>query len=532
MSLIRPVIVQNPSASNRARSPVCIQPPRTLSRVASSSFQYPFMVEYPRVQSSPCSPTGTSVPESSTIRASRCGWIRPTVVQRFSTGSSTKALKRHRGSFGHAVADRQFSHAHLVHDPIHDHSGAWRTRHDSGSERAEVHIEIAQLFEHGHEHRWYAIERCTAFVCHSRQRGPRLKAFAGKHHHCPSADRTENPHDHAKAMVQRNGDTKPILPCEENAVGNESRIVDDVPMRKRRPFRHSGGAGCELDVDRVVRLQGGVDGRKTQLLGGSTQLLYSREAVDAGTGVRTHRNDRPQLRKSFRPQSTRTTAVEFRRQLPKHAHVLGRLEVFCGDERPATGVVEGEFNLYQLVCRVYGHQYEADTGGGKLGQKPFVPVGRPNADPVALCESDGEETCRQRIGLSVEFAVGAPDCLVRTRDCVASTAAGGRPPQQLRNCDLLERRKIGAVEIGGPCTGHTSGRRRIAAAEVGDSLSQALGQNRHRRTSTACASRWPARTRAQRDRWSTRCRVPQPASCRLVALRSYRTERSSRAARR
>ena len=61
---------------------MCIQPSTIASRVACGSPQYPCITEYPRVSSSPSTPTGRVHPVSSTIFTSMWGWTRPTVDTR------------------------------------------------------------------------------------------------------------------------------------------------------------------------------------------------------------------------------------------------------------------------------------------------------------------------------------------------------------------------------------------------------------------------------------------------------------------
>jgi len=90
MSFARPVIRKHSSLSIVAKSPVCSQPSSSMARcVASGSSSYPFITRYPRVHSSPCSPTSTVSPAGETILTSVFAHACPTVDTRRSKLSST-----------------------------------------------------------------------------------------------------------------------------------------------------------------------------------------------------------------------------------------------------------------------------------------------------------------------------------------------------------------------------------------------------------------------------------------------------------
>jgi len=103
-------------------------------------------------------------------------------------------------------------------------------------------------------------------------------------------------------------------------------------------------------------------------------------------------------------QFTRRAASEFRRQRIDHLQVVAGLECGCGHERAAADLGERELQFAQSVGRIDRHQDQPGLCRGKLRQRPFGTVQRPDADAVASLEAEREQTGCDRVDLVGEAA--------------------------------------------------------------------------------------------------------------------------------
>ena len=151
------------------------------------------------------------------------------------------------------------------------------------------------------------------------------------------------------------------------------------------PFGSAGGAGGELDVDRIVELQRRGRARP------------ARRGAAVAAEPRTHRRScsmpgrlrvadadhRRADAAAAPPAACRARCVELRRQLAQHAEIVAGLERVGRDQRLAADLVQRVFQLGEPVGRVDVDQDQPGLRGGELRQHPFGVVRRPDADPVA-----------------------------------------------------------------------------------------------------------------------------------------------------
>lgn len=130
-------------------------------------------------------------------------------------------------------------------------------------------------------------------------------------------------------------------------------------------------------------------------------------------------------------------------QRVQHLHVVGRLERGGRDERNASDLGQREFELAQAIGGIDGDENKPGLGGGKLRQRPFRTIERPNADARATFEPEREKAGSQRIDPLRQFLPGPLDPVARRNQRVAlappargiiETSTNGDPQQWHIGC--------------------------------------------------------------------------------------------------
>ena len=336
-------------------------------------------------------------------------------------------------------------------------------------------------FEHGHEHGGDPVE-CGAPGLGDRAQGVRrVEALAGKHHRRPLGHAAQRAHHHPEAVVERYRDAQPIVLGEAHAVGDDPGVVDDVVVGQRRALGRAGGAGGELDVDRIVGVEGPRHRFEAQRLRRTPELLHVAEPEHSRPGVLAHRDHDSQVRQPGRREPPGLAAFELRRQSANHVEVSGGLECFGRDQRLASDRVQGVLQLDRPVGRVDVDEHRAEPGGGELGQDPFEPVGRPDPDAVALVEPEREQSAGDGIDLPVKIVVAQGLAFSRQHHRVARAVAGHGVAQRVRDRRESQRRAPVAGDVGAPVSGCAEVRMRPGAGARGpcEPPGLTLGENGH-----------------------------------------------------
>ena len=382
-----------------------------------------------------------------------------------------EALERDRRGLGHAVADGDFRHVHLFDHPLHYLDGAACARHDACPERGQVVVAPSGLLQHGDEHGRHAVERGAAGLGHRMQRLGRIESLAWKHHRRTLSDAAQHAHHHAETVVERHRYAQRLPLGQPDAAGDEARIVDDVPVGERGALGGSGGAGGELDVDRVVGVEARGERVQPPHLLRPAEPDHILEAEYPGAGVVAHRDDGFEMWQLRRPEPARLAMLKFGREFAQHVDIARRLEGFRRDDCPASDRIQRVFELERPVGGIDVDQDRAEAGGGELRQDPFEPVGRPDADAVALAEPERQEPGGKCVHLPVELLIGQRPALLRQHDRPPRAVAGNRLCERLRNGLVSERRRPFAGDMGQAVP------RRAGLREAG---SRALGEGGHR----------------------------------------------------
>src|SRR5690606_33342208 len=164
-------------------------------------------------------------------------------------------LGGNRAGFRHAVGNLHFFHVHLAVDLLHHLSRADGAGHDAGAQGGKVVGVELRVGQFGDEHGGYAVQSGGFFLMHGLQYGFGVKAFARVDHGGAVGDATQVAHHHAEAVVQRHGDDQPVVLGQALAFTHKVAVVQDVVVGEGGAFRVTSGAGGELNVDGVIKLQ-------------------------------------------------------------------------------------------------------------------------------------------------------------------------------------------------------------------------------------------------------------------------------------
>ena len=280
-------------------------------------------------------------------------------------------------------------HAHPVDDLLHHLDRAGRARHDAGPEAGQVVGLDAGDRQLGDEHRGDAVKARAALVLYRLERLHRVEGRGRDDHGRAVAGCGQVAHHHAEAVVEGDGNADPVLFGVMAQLADEEAVVEDVVVAKRGALREARCARGVLDVDGVVG--GELNAFKGGVTDGNIGVFPRFEQFAPGVGV--EEDDLLQVR-AARPH------------FGDHGGVVGGLQPLGGDQQLATRLVEHELKLAGAVGGVDVDQDRADLGGGVLGDDPLGPVGRPDADPVALGDAQAEQGVGEGIDLVLQLRVG------------------------------------------------------------------------------------------------------------------------------
>jgi len=116
------------------------------------------------------------------------------------------------------------------------------------------------------------------------------------------------------------------------------------------------------------------------------------------------------------------------------------------DQQRRARLLQDVRELVGPIRRVDVDQDRADPGGGVLGQDPFVAIRRPDANPLTLANTLGEQGTGHQVDLVEELPVRGAIALVRNHQRVVIGYPANRAPQVL--ADRLTQERNGARPVG------------------------------------------------------------------------------------
>ena len=111
------------------------------------------------------------------------------------------------------------------------------------------------MLELGDEHRGHTVEDRTVLLGHRLEHRGGVEVLGRDDERCPMCEASKVRDDHAEAVIEGHGDAQTVARSELEGLGNVKAVVQDVVMGQNDSLGEAGGAGSELDVDRVVRVE-------------------------------------------------------------------------------------------------------------------------------------------------------------------------------------------------------------------------------------------------------------------------------------
>ena len=344
-----------------------------------------------------------------------------------------------RAGLSLAIGDQHLAHMHLLEHFVHYLNRAGCTGHNAGTQAAEIEVPKLRVIQFGDKHRRDTVQGGATLLRDRRQGHAGVKGLTGEYRGAAVGDTGEVSHHHAEAVVQRHGDTQPVVFGQVHAVTHTLAVIEDIPVSQRGAFRIARGTAGKLDIDRISRgeLRGNPRQALSLLITG--QFEHPRKIEHARTRLISHPDHQAKVRQFRCPQPSRFGLRQFRRQVPQHTQIVTAPEFLGGDKDLALHLVECIFQFVQPIGRVDTHHDRADFGGGVLGQAPLVAVGSPDADPVAGCDVEGQQAAGKSIDLALEFAVGPANTLVAHNQGVPVRKPRGRSVKGLPDSFFQQR---------------------------------------------------------------------------------------------
>jgi hypothetical protein len=169
------------------------------------------------------------------------------------------------------------------------------------------------------------------------------------------------------------------------------------------------------------------------------------KTVDAGFLRVAEKDDRGQARQPFGPQGARGTGPEFRGEASQQANVVARLEPIRRDQRTAFDLVERVLEFRQTIGRIDVDQNQSRLGAGILGQDPLDPVRRPDANPLARPQAQGDQAGGETVNFTAEISESQADALIADDDRFLVRPAFRSIVEGLTDRLIEQRRRRGAA---------------------------------------------------------------------------------------
>ena len=203
-------------------------------------------------------------------------------------------------------------------------------------------------------------------------------------------------------------------------LADEEAVVENIVVGQRGTLGQTGGAGGELDVDRLVELQD-----RCEVPQPLTRVFVAEMGdLVEGEGARRITADLDHRAQTGQPLGMQPPGAgdrEFGCERVDHPDVIAGLEPRGGDQRRAADLVQRILDLGQAVGGVDIDEYEPGLGSGELGDDPFRVIGRPDADAITWLQTQRHQAGGERIDAFGQFGPGPADPLLTHNQARAIT---------------------------------------------------------------------------------------------------------------
>ena len=156
-----------------------------------------------------------------------------------------------------------------------------------------------------------------------------------------------------------------------------------------------------------------------------------RKAIHATVLLRPHIDHVLQLGEALAREPAALVLVELGDELADHSNIVRILERVDDAEGLHVGLADDVLQLVELVIRVHRHEYDADPGRCEENRQPVWHIVGPDADMIALDDTDREEALGELVHALVEIGVGEPQVPVRVDDEFAVWSLPGPGSQEV-----------------------------------------------------------------------------------------------------
>ena len=272
----------------------------------------------------------------------------------------------------------------------------------------------AGILEHRDEHRGDAVDARAPLGLDRGEALGRIERLPRQHHGRAVDEAGEVAEHHPEAVIEGHGHADTIGRRVPEARPDHRPVVEHVVVGQRCALRRAGGARRELDVDRIV----GIEGR-----------LAIEECPRRHGGAGVHElvpRDRPSGKVAVAQQHDRAEPWEPRALVVQHRHVVGRVEPACRDQDRDAGGRHRVAELVATVRRVHVDEDRADLRRGVLRDRPLDAVRTPDPHAIARRDPYGEERAGRPFDLGMQLRVGESEPLMQGDDRLGIGARRGR----------------------------------------------------------------------------------------------------------
>ena len=163
-----------------------------------------------------------------------------------------------------------------------------------------------------------------------------LEAFARKDHRRALGGAAQGAHHHAEAVIERHRNAQAVILGQCHGAGDEAGIVDDIGVGEGGALGRAGGAGGELDVDRLVGIELAREIIEPQAMRRAADRHDVIEIQHALGLLRAHADHGLEPRQARAVEAARLAFIDLGRDRAQLRDVVGTLEARGENQAPCS----------------------------------------------------------------------------------------------------------------------------------------------------------------------------------------------------